>query len=146
MPIFFSLHCLPELSALSGAERRLVWKHCSRGAYWRWQVWMGIACSAICTAGCPLIASAVVQRPAIGSVEQLCGLALGLISGSVIGTFVYLQIWIAVLRDSLKAELPAVCHNCGYRLTGNLSGVCPECGRDEFRTIQSSGCHRNEFP
>jgi hypothetical protein len=137
MAIYLTLHHLPELSALSKAERRLVWKQCSRGAYWRWQVWMGIACSAICTAACSLIASAVVQRPDIASVEKLCGLALGLIIGSVIGTIVYLQIWIAVLRDSLKAELPAVCHNCGYRLTGNLSGVCPECGRAKSQTIQT---------
>lgn len=23
---------------------------------------------------------------------------------------------------------PGCCHNCGYDLTGNVSGVCPECG------------------
>jgi len=23
---------------------------------------------------------------------------------------------------------PEICHKCGYNLTGNESGVCPECG------------------
>jgi hypothetical protein len=25
-------------------------------------------------------------------------------------------------------ELPGLCHRCGYDLTGNKSGTCPECG------------------
>jgi hypothetical protein len=24
---------------------------------------------------------------------------------------------------------PGHCQNCGYNLTGNVSGICPECGR-----------------
>ena len=34
-------------------------------------------------------------------------------------------------RDSLKARFSsnAICLGCGYDLTGNLSGRCPECGR-----------------
>ena len=24
---------------------------------------------------------------------------------------------------------PGTCQQCGYNLTGNISGVCPECGR-----------------
>lgn len=26
-------------------------------------------------------------------------------------------------------ETPGLCYKCGYDLTGNVSGVCPECGR-----------------
>ena len=26
--------------------------------------------------------------------------------------------------------LPGCCRSCGYDLTGNTSGVCPECGRE----------------
>jgi len=32
-----------------------------------------------------------------------------------------------VLRDVYEAS--GVCYNCGYNLTGNVSGVCPECGK-----------------
>ena len=30
--------------------------------------------------------------------------------------------------------LPGHCRKCGYDLTGNVSGRCPECGRDVHRT------------
>lgn len=32
-------------------------------------------------------------------------------------------------RESLRRRFTGACHGCGYELTGNLSGVCPECGR-----------------
>lgn len=40
--------------------------------------------------------------------------------------------WFGVLllrlvRNSRRSNAP-VCLNCGYNLTGNVSGVCPECG------------------
>lgn len=31
-------------------------------------------------------------------------------------------------REKDLSSLPTMCANCGYNLTGNLSGVCPECG------------------
>lgn len=30
-----------------------------------------------------------------------------------------------------------VCHHCGYNLTGNVSGRCPECGREVESTVLS---------
>lgn len=42
------------------------------------------------------------------------------------------------LRRSLRpAPVPHACENCGYNLTGNTSGVCPECGTVVSR---SSSC------
>ncbi len=32
------------------------------------------------------------------------------------------------LRQQLRARGEAVCLRCGYDLTGNVSGACPECG------------------
>jgi len=38
------------------------------------------------------------------------------------------------LTESLRWKWDARCGGCGYNLTGNVSGVCPECGlRSEFR-------------
>ena len=34
----------------------------------------------------------------------------------------------AVSWRRLRARLPGRCQNCAYDLTGNASGVCPECG------------------
>lgn len=35
---------------------------------------------------------------------------------------------VAVYRDTLHNVPRGVCAGCGYDLTGNVSGVCPECG------------------
>jgi predicted RNA-binding Zn-ribbon protein involved in translation (DUF1610 family) len=37
------------------------------------------------------------------------------------------------IRHLRRSRLPGLCATCGYNLTGNTSGVCPECGR-EIRT------------
>ena len=44
----------------------------------------------------------------------------------------------AKLRRKKRTE---ECETCGYNLTGNVSGVCPECGSKiyELRTLQESG-------
>jgi hypothetical protein len=49
-----------------------------------------------------------------------------------VAPFILLAIF--VLADKLKALStrrlkPGVCHHCGYDLTGNTSGRCPECGQ-----------------
>jgi hypothetical protein len=40
--------------------------------------------------------------------------------------------WVRMARD--KAEGPC-CPTCGYNLTGNVSGVCPECGTQASRHL-----------
>ena len=45
--------------------------------------------------------------------------------------------WYASARGRLRRwgpRLPGVCRACGYDLTGNQSGVCPECGADARAT------------
>jgi hypothetical protein len=52
---------------------------------------------------------------------------------------VFLPFWLLVLpfavptaisfwRDRRRHAPPHCCQSCGYDLTGNTSGVCPECG------------------
>ena len=45
-----------------------------------------------------------------------------------------------VLRARRRRRRPGLCAACGYNLTGNVSGVCPECGHDcEVGRKQESG-------
>ncbi len=40
-------------------------------------------------------------------------------------------VWKSLLRKVWLAwRFPNSCTSCGYNLTGNVSGVCPECGTD----------------
>ena len=43
--------------------------------------------------------------------------------------------WLLVLLGSLdlRRRRPGLCSTCGYDLTGNASGVCPECGTTVIR-------------
>jgi len=38
-------------------------------------------------------------------------------------------------RRSTWPANPSACTRCGYDLTGNRSGACPECGHDRYRDV-----------
>ncbi len=65
--------------------------------------------------------------------------ALGLGQGPGKNVFILLPLWIPLIvlaiptaflfyRDRRRIP-PGHCQKCGYNLTGNVSGVCPECGK-----------------
>jgi hypothetical protein len=72
-------------------------------------------------------------------------IASGLILGTQTFTFLvaphaslaaaFLALPAALLIASLgrRRRRPGTCRRCGYNLTGNVSGVCPECGRPTLR-------------
>ncbi len=48
-----------------------------------------------------------------------------------------------LFRWSRRSCPPGHCHVCGYSLTGNTSGVCPECGTaGEFPPAETEACAR----
>jgi hypothetical protein len=66
-------------------------------------------------------------------VAVVAGLLGGWISAAVVLVFVGLFIWLIEdpgRRQELQDQFFAVplCRQCEYNLTGNLSGICPECG------------------
>lgn len=52
-----------------------------------------------------------------------------LLSGAVLAT--------EVQRKVQATDGPPTCDGCGYNLTGNVSGVCPECGRPIPQDLQT---------
>ncbi|MBI1827795.1 MAG: hypothetical protein HY287_02690 [Planctomycetes bacterium] len=61
-------------------------------------------------------------------------LLLIMVSISVTGTLRQAGIRVGFMGakddEVLRALNPMLCRGCGYDLTGNVSGRCPECGRD----------------
>lgn len=58
--------------------------------------------------------SVVTVRPFAVAVNTLCGVATVVV--------------VTLIRRRLKKVPPGHCCSCGYNLTGNVSGMCPECG------------------
>lgn len=67
------------------------------------------------------------MRPMIGG---LLGSSVILIVflGPVIGVLIAALLMKRIDRD--HAYPPGTCRSCGYNLTGNVSGRCPECGQE----------------
>ncbi len=124
--------CTDVLSILWGAAlivcaRRLV--ACDRIS--RRVIWAMATVQGVGWALGSLLATA--SRAATGSFPDTLVLGTDLISlGSpLVGAGVILWYWWPVLRGRVSPALdPDVphCTRCGYNLTGNVSGVCPECG------------------
>jgi hypothetical protein len=66
------------------------------------------------------------------------------VSRSVSGLTISLPLWLPLLLIVVPTALvfwrdcrripPHCCQSCGYNLTGNISGTCPECGRPNSHT------------
>ena len=64
---------------------------------------------------------------------RICGLLYAAEAGFLVTGFLY---W-AIRKPQPLVTLRHSCRKCGYDLTGNLSGICPECGCE----IANAGGH-----
>jgi hypothetical protein len=89
----------------------------------------------------------VQYRHPIGVIAKVVGLltCLALFLAAVRGMFIFLPlavllaIPVAILwRLDRPRILPGHCTTCGYDLTGNESGRCPECGKSVSTSIDAS--------
>lgn len=54
----------------------------------------------------------------------------------ILGTPAFGYVWSRLyMRWHDKRHPPDHCQKCGYDLTGNISGTCPECGTDAPRAV-----------
>ncbi len=76
------------------------------------------------------LAVAIVFLVSLFAFDQLLGSlsAAFYIACGVGGGVLLLRNWFGPLVYSVMIEIPR-CATCSYDLTGNTSGVCPECGR-----------------
>ena len=67
--------------------------------------------------------------------DEDCYCARGSYTGLVFGGTVLVWtfgpgiVWLFLLEKRRRAGLLGICGTCSYDLTGNTSGVCPECGK-----------------
>lgn len=92
------------------------------------------------------LADRLGRHPAIPS-GYWCVAALFLIIVSLVGFWHSVTARIHPIIAERTSRLRGLCHVCGYDLTGNVSGVCPECGtpvREDVRRPSTSDANERE--
>ena len=121
MKIYWRLKSIPELKGLPKDERKRIWRRCSGKAlgHWKTQVCFVMVCL-----GVP--ASSMAWIVLGNDVLTFCvGLPFAMLLGAAAA-----HVFIRVTRAYVLIERGRYCTTCGYDLTGNESGVCPECGNE----------------
>ena len=130
MALHWSHRSLPELAHVTRAEQDAAWNRCMTRSVARWRNWLILVPLAL-VAG--LVEFAIIRAvtrwafmmPGTMAIMIALGLLLGVVQVAALNL-----VMVAWLRRSLWRDLPDRCHGCGYDLTGNASGRCPECGRE----------------
>ncbi|HEX8910990.1 MAG TPA: hypothetical protein VF796_01425 [Humisphaera sp.] len=124
MKLYLGYRSVPELDAFPPDERKRVWDECLWKAFRRHpSTWPCHLAAPAVIASIPLWAGAYS-----GTVSILPGVLVGGLAVFIVTVAAHQ--WPARLAiHYVRRRLPGRCSGCGYDLTGNESGVCPECGR-----------------
>lgn len=119
---------------------------------WCWEVpWSTTINQATRDLGLLVLHSGVAPTAYLGHSARGCGLMLPILVGK--GAAVHLLVLalafsiyplIVFVRGPLRRwrrRWRGECEPCGYNLTGNITGVCPECG-SQIRTVDHARPHR----
>lgn len=91
-------------------------------------------------AGSVMLCEFLFPFPRSGAPRLVCDLMEGALVAFVLGAPVWAGIWAWLWvrwRNHLLISRPGhFCIECGYDLTGNTSGRCPECGRE----VEAGAC------
>jgi hypothetical protein len=71
------------------------------------------------------------EDPLLTKIEAAAGglVAAGVAAVLLVICCAFFRLAVVLLLDRLRAfHGPGMCQKCGYNLTGNISGRCPECG------------------
>ncbi len=104
----------------------------------RWTQFLGVVLiSPACSFGSILVCMAAIRLANIFQVGialvpiALIAWLLGIVLAIRFAIpFLARHYWRCLLRERLRAHGIAICITCGYDLTGNVSGRCPECGTE----------------
>jgi hypothetical protein len=90
--------------------------------HWFWRAAIAVVVSFMVMTGISVVLARHLSVSGFGNLPLMIGLRL---LGYVIPILIFglLTRWYAPVRIP-----PGHCRKCGYNLTGNVSGVCPECG------------------
>jgi hypothetical protein len=96
--------------------------------------WRKVAATLLCWVAAIFALAVCAEPPPYSSCSGL----------GVAGCFAIASI-ILILVASRQGEMCSgpICRECGYNLTGNVSGICPECGAGRIGTVTDLECQRS---
>jgi len=121
----------PQFVALPKRYRHRVWSR-----VYRRSLTTKLLRPFLLTLACELAMMLFIQSPYRRPASTWAGLVLhGLATAGVffICTILFVRYAVKRLRQELLDEITKRCLECQYDLTGNVSGVCPECGLPIFQ-------------
>jgi hypothetical protein len=127
MKFYWTPNSFPELANVSQAERDRIWKRCESRARRHPAMWFFYA---------GFIVFMVLFNVGMNCADHLAAwysitpkaLDYARWFFFFLGILAFAQFRLQIPRRYIPAELPNHCRGCGYDLTGNVSGTCPECG------------------
>jgi hypothetical protein len=114
----------PELEALPEEQRPRVLRECISESTWSRRGWLSFLLSSL-GGGCGAFLAVMIAGLG-GGMLWLIVIVAGV--GGAFGGALSERVMKPEVRRRINARLGRCCGSCGYDLTGNVSGVCPECG------------------
>jgi len=118
---------IPEFAGMSMQDVQAVLQRCWPACSTRLRAWLTLAIIGACAVAGAFVGGSV--QLLFGPDSDLWPIALGSIA---FGAFLGVRLAEAAnrpnLRRMVRRELGLSCRICDYDLTGNVSGICPECG------------------
>ena len=119
---YFTNNSIPELARLPRKEQRRLWQEAFRNSLRDRLTWVAFAVLVGFQIVGLIIANIFLGHSARWAETVMAGLICAA------GAFLSAQILVPRVRLHLQELLPTLCRECGYDLTANASGRCPECG------------------
>jgi hypothetical protein len=127
MPFYWSLKSIPELAPLPKARRLAIWKACYPGSFKLDRLFLGQWLALMVVYSGPSLFGFRLWNPGF----NWLGFGFLLSIQTVVGYFValvFVHLRIVAALPEIRKRVGGLCLQCGYDLTGNTSGICPECG------------------
>lgn len=130
---WFGAPSIPELQGFPPGQRQAIWDAAER------EVWSFPIRLLVSVVSVPIffwlifyMAPKVISPLIPGGHRRLTTMTVALLLG---GGYALLELFLIRRRihGRILLKLPHACPGCGYDLTANASGVCPECGREIAR-------------
>ena len=119
----------PELRRLAVVRREQLWREASRKVKYDVRFWFAAATVIFVGLTLAFAADGVFRSPLNPGLPKSIVTVTFFVTYLAFASISVPLVLHLLIRESLQRIVARYCPACGYDLTANASGVCPECGR-----------------